>query len=570
MKLSTLFTKTSKTISEEEYSINAQYLLRGGFVRKELAWVYTFLPLGLRVLNKIEAIIRRHMDSVSQEILMTALQPIANREMTHRLDVVDVLMKTTGANEKSKQKSSNEYILWCTHEEIVTPLVQSFAGSYKDLPVSVYQIQSKFRNEARAKSWLLRGREFRMKDAYSFHVNEDDLLAYYEQMKKVYMDIFKNLGIWSDTYITAASGWDFTDWFSHEFQTICEAWEDLVFVDTSTGECYNKEVCPSQVPHITQDTKQKAMKEIYGENIIWVDQLVQFLWVGADHTTKSLYMQADDRVILAVVRGDYDVNELKLKKILWCQTLSLASAETITMLTGAQVGYAWLINVPATVEVYCDDSISDLINFETWSNKTHYHTINVNRDRDVSRPTQFYDFKEAKLWDLNPATGLVWDCQRACEVGNIFPLNTKFSQAFGYHYTDDQGKPQIVYMWCYGIGPSRIMGVLVEKFHDKDGIIRPEAVAPYRYCIIPIWDTAQGLAQDLYSKMMDKGMEVVLDDREVWPGFKLKDADLIGYPWKIIISDKTLAHAPDTAEFVSRKSKESSLTNIRQRLAQQG
>ena len=420
MKLSKLFTKTSKEISEEEYSINAQYLLRWGFVRKEIAGVYSFLPLWLRVLNKIESIIRRHMDTVSQEILMTALQPIANREKTHRLDVVDVLMKTTGANEKSKQKSTNEYILGCTHEEIVTPLVQEFAKSYKDLPISVYQIQSKFRNEARAKSGLLRGREFRMKDAYSFHIDEADLLKYYEQMKIVYMKIFEDLGIWQDTYITAASWWDFTDWFSHEFQTICEAGEDDIYIDRANNMAYNKEV------------------------------------INPENASK-----------LGV---DFD-------------TLELA---------------------------------------------------------------------------------------RACEVGNIFPLNTKFSQAFDYHYIDAQSKPQIVYMGCYGIWPSRIMGVLVEKFHDKNGIIRPDAIAPYRYCIIPIGDEAQHIAQELYQKMTEKNMEVVLDDRDCGPGFKLKDADLIGYPWKIIISDKTLAHAPDTAEFVARKTGESSLTNIRQRLGQQG
>lgn len=208
------------------------------------------------------------MDTISQEILMTALQPIANRQKTHRLDTVDVLMKTIGANELSKQKSNNEYILGCTHEDMVTPLVQEFVHSYKDFPVSVYQIQSKFRNEARAKSGLLRGREFRMKDAYSFHTNENDLLDYYEKVKKVYTHIFEDLGISKDTYVTAASGGDFTDNFSHEFQTICEAGEDFIFVDIKTGECYNKEVCPSLVPHCSYDTTFKDIKEIYGENVI--------------------------------------------------------------------------------------------------------------------------------------------------------------------------------------------------------------------------------------------------------------------------------------------------------------
>lgn len=381
MKMSQIGIKTLKN-SKEYDSKNATYLIKAGFIDMTMAGAYTFLPLGLRVLNKIENIIRKEMDTVGCEVLMTALSPKKVWEQTNRLNTVDVLMKTSGANEASKNKSTNEYILNSTHEEIITPIAYTFNKSYKDFPFAFYQIQTKFRNEARAKSGILRGREFRMKDLYSFHTSEESLKEYYDQVKQSYLTIFENLGIGADTVIALASGGDFTKDYSHEFQTRCAAGEDTIYLDTQTGISYNKEVAPEDI-----DTH------------------------------------------------------------------------------------------PEKYEVFS-----------------------------------------------------------ACEVGNIFPLNTKFSSAFGYTFTDSNGQQQPVYMGSYGIGPSRVMGVIVEKFHDENGIIWPEQVAPFKVHIIDI--KSEGAAQQLYNQLNDHGIETLLDDRDTSVGDKFADADLIGNPIRLTVSKR--------------------------------
>ena len=246
MRQSHVYIKTRKESPADEVSKNAILLTRAGFIHKEMAGAYTFLPLGLRVLKKIEDIVRHHMDTVGTEILMTTLSPEENWKNTNRLDTVDVLMRTGPANEISKQKSSNSYIINPTHEDMITPIAAEYLQSYKDLPAAFYQIQTKFRNEARAKSGLLRGREFRMKDLYSFHKDQDDLMSYYEKVKSVYMDIYRDIGIGKDTFITVASGGDFTPNFSHEFQTLVDVGEDVIYLDRKNNIAYNKEVVNEQ------------------------------------------------------------------------------------------------------------------------------------------------------------------------------------------------------------------------------------------------------------------------------------------------------------------------------------
>lgn len=394
MRQSKLYTKTLREAPSDEVSKNAILLTRAGFIHKEMAGVYTFLPLGLRVLKKIEDIVRRHMDTIGNELVMSSLSPRELWETTGRLDVVDVLMKTAPANKASEEKSTNSYILNPTHEELITPIASLYARSYKDLPIALYQIQTKFRNEARAKSGLLRGREFRMKDLYSFHRSEEDLKTYYEHSKKVYMDIYREIGLADDTFITVAGGGDFTKEFSHEFQTLVEAGEDIIYLDRKNNIAYNKEV-------VTEENAKR-------------------------------------------LEVDFDTLE--------------------------QV--------------------------------------------------------------------------KACEVGNIFPLGTKFTTAFDYTYTDEQGQKQPVYMGCYGIGPSRLMGVITEKFADEKGLVWPAAIAPFSLHLIAISkdkdSEASKLAEDIYTKLTQAGVEVLFDDRDEGAGSKFADSDLIGIPMRVVVSDKSL------------------------------
>lgn len=554
MKYSQLYTKTLKG-SKEFDSVNATLLTKGGFIDQTMAGVYSFLPLGLRVLNNIEQIVREEMNKVGTEVLLPALAPKALWEQTGRFSTVDVLMKTSGANQASQNKNANEYVLNSTHEEIITPLTQKFNVSYKDLPVAFYQIQSKFRNEARAKSGLLRGREFRMKDLYSFHTSEADLKSYYETVKAAYTAVFQRVGLGADTVIALASGGDFTKDYSHEFQTKCDSGEDVIFFDETSNTYYNKEVAPSQAPAIEQDQEQQPLKEVYGENITGMDALVKFLNVPAEKCVKTLIYQTNNReVIVASLRGDYEINEHKLRKAAGVDDVKLASEEVVNKTTGARLGYAGLLGLPKTVRVFVDDSIKDHVNFECGANKDNYHVVNVNWGRDLPKPETFYDLKLAKSGDLNPATGKHFENFKASEVGNIFPLNIKFSKAFNYTYTDKEGKEQLVHMGCYGIGTSRLIGVLVEKFHDEKGIIWPKAVAPFQVHLISLRGGEEKAAL-LYERLLTQGIEVVWDERDINPGEKFADADLIGIPVRLVVSAKT----GDKVEWKERTSAETEL-----------
>ncbi len=408
MKYSSLFLKTTANAKTLD-SVNATLLIKAGYIDQVASGVYTMLPLGLRVLNKIENIVRREMDTLGSELLLPSLSPLSLWEQTGRTEV-DVLLEVRGANEASRKRNSGTYILNPTHEEIVTPLAQKTKFSYKDFPFAVYQIQTKFRNEERAKSGLMRGREFRMKDLYSFHTSEADLQEYYERAKTAYMNIFTAIGLGEDTKITKASGGDFTTGYSHEFQTICDSGEDTIYVDNETGEAFNSEVAPKD--------------------------------------------------------GNF---------------------------------------------------------------------------------TQ----------------------HAASEVGNIFPLNTKFSDAFGYMYTDKDGTQKPVYMGCYGIGTSRLMGVLVEKFHDDKGIIWPESVAPFTVYLAGLNrdDAATVTAADTaYDALEKAGIETLYDDRDAGTGAKFADAELLGIPWRVVVSKKTASKL----EVTSRATNETHLLEISEFLKKVG
>lgn len=545
MKYSQLPFKTSKTISKDQ-SKNAKFLEQAGFIYQEAAGIYAFLPLGLRVLNKIEQIVREEMDKIGIEVYLTSLAPMDNWEKTGRKETVDVLMKTIPANKLAQAKNDTEYILNSTHEEMITPIVSQFNKSYRDFPIAVYQIQTKFRNEPRAKTGLLRCREFRMKDLYSFHTSEEDLKKYYEKVKEAYWKIFERLGIGKQvTKYTLASGGDFTKDYSHEFQTICSSGEDIIFYDKSEDICFNREVAPSLAPSIDDKGGELLpLKEVEGKGIVGVEELSKFLNIPVAKSTKTILFEIDTgEVVAAAVRGGYDINEEKLIKILGCKSLKLASAETVRKVTGAEVGYAGILNLPNQVKVYFDDSTAGRINFETGANKTNYHTINVNFGRDLPNPEQFYDFKVAKEGDIYPQTGESYEVYKACEVGNIFPLGLKFSKAFGYMYTDEKGQQQPVYMGSYGLGPSRVMGVLVEKFADEKGLVWPDSVAPFKVHLIGLDLVDEAIfekAEHIYKLLLSEGIEVLFDDRvDVSPGAKFADADLIGIPYRVVVSKRS-------------------------------
>lgn len=542
MRQSHLFTKTRKESPSDEISRNAQLLIKAGYVHKEMSGVYAYLPLGLRVIENIKAIVREEMNAIGgQEVSMTVLQPRELWEKTDRWDdaKVDNWFKT-------KLSTGVEVGVGLTHEEPVVDMLLDFVSSYKDLPISVYQIGAKFRNEKRAKSGLLRGREFVMKDMYSFARTQEEHKVIYEKVAEAYKRVYTRLGLGAITHRVKADGGIFTDQFSDEFQTLTSIGEDMIFHVPGTDLYYNQEIAPSRaVEYLSKEQVPVPMQEVFGEGIVGVPELSKFLGVPPESTTKTMLYSTDTGSIVAVaIRGDYQINEIKLRKVLNAKSVSLLDEKTVEKVTGSIVGYAGLIGLPKDVIVVVDDSCQNRVNFEMGANKSNYHNINVNWGRDLPRPEKFFDVKLAKDGDLHPDTGTAYVIKNAVEVGNIFPLETKYTDALGLSYKNETGEQMPVVMGCYGIGVSRLFGVLAEIFADERGIAWPRAVAPFVVHLVLIGETesVKERAQALYLEMMQSGLSVLFDDRDgVSAGAKFSDADLLGMPYRVVISERSLA-----------------------------
>ena len=559
MKVSQLFTKTLKEAPADEVAKNAQLLIRAGYVHKEIAGVYAYMPLGLRVIENIKKIVREEMDAAGgQELLMTTLQPSDIWQKTNRWDdaVVDNWFKT-------KLLNGTELGVGLTHEEPIVDAAMPYITSYKDLPKSVYQIGAKFRNEKRAKSGVLRGREFIMKDMYTFARDQRQHEEVYEQIAAAYHKVYERLGIGDSTFRVKADGGIFTKRFSDEFQALSPIGEDTIFHVPDTSEYYNREVAPSKAPDGEASTdEQLAMEACHTPGVVGVEQLADVLGVPVARTVKTMLYMVDGAVVAVAVRGDYSVSEVKLRMALQATAVALADADTVREVTGAEVGFAGLLGLPETVKWVVDDSVASLQNFELGANKTDYHNKNVNWDRDLPRPEQFYDVKEAKEGDIHPESGKVYEVIKAVEVGNIFPLETKYTDAFDMFYTDEQGDRQPIIMGCYGIGVSRLLGVLAEHFSDERGLVWPDAVAPYRLYIAQLGndEAVVSAAEKLCEIAQSWGVSVLYDDTDKRPGEKFADADLLGIPHRVVISPKTIEAG--TYEYKARTSEAIEMVSI--------
>lgn len=539
IKLSNFPFKTLKTRPKVSDNISTGILLQAWFIRQTMAWVYSYTTLWQRVIENIKKITREELNNYGcYETYMPWLSPREIWDKTWRWDIEDYF--------KVDAHGDKQYRLNPTHEEIVVPLMQDFIGSYKDSETCVYQIKDKYRNEKRAKSWLLRWRDFIMKDAYSFHLTNEGFEEYYEWMKKIYMSIFERLWLWKDTYITVADGWVFTDKYSHEFQTVLPIWEDTIYIDDTTWESFNQEVAPSKIwIENISDIEMFEKQDIeHDSSIVWVEALEKLLGVPVIKTTKTLFFVADDnRFVVASLRGDYEVNTIKLRQIVWCNSLLMASEEMVKKYIWTNIWFAWIINLPDSVELYIDDSVEWITNFETWTNRDNHHSINVNFWRDLTIPDRFYDFKDAKIWDKNPSTWIIYRVEKASEVWNIFPLETKYTKPFWMKFTDENNHEQDVIMWCYGIGISRLMWVIAEYYMTENGIAWPESVAPADYYIIVIWEENLEKANEMAIKLEQEWKSVILDDRmskKIGFGQKAGDSELFWIPNRVVISPKTV------------------------------
>ncbi|QQS17930.1 proline--tRNA ligase [Candidatus Saccharibacteria bacterium] len=537
MKVSQIVTRTSKTAPAEEVAKNAQLLIRAGYVYKNMAGVYSYTPLGFRVLENIKQIVREEMDAIGgQELIMSSLQRKETWEQTGRWDekVVDIWFK-------SHLQDGTEVGFGWSHEEPIIEMLKQYISSYKDLPAYVYQFQTKLRNEVRAKSGILRGREFVMKDMYSCCVDQMQHDAFYQASMDAYMRVFERVGLGEDTFITYASGGAFTK-FSHEFQTICDAGEDYIFVVPSTKQAFNAEIAPVKSAPVEQPNEVKPLEFLEDTETTGVDALVERLGIKLSSSTKTMLFSSDKGLIAAAVRSDYKLNEEKLKAVVDADWLQLASADEVRAATGAELGFAGLYNLPDSIKCYVDESCEGLVNFETGANETGKHAYNVNWERDVQKPDQFYDIKLAKTGDLYPETGEAYEVHKTAEVGNIFNFGTKKSQEMDFAFTNEAGERQFVYLGSYGIGVTRLMGVLAEKMADEHGLVWPVNVAPYMVYLVQIGNENEVVksTENLCEILQSWGVSVLYDDTDKRPGEKFADADLLGIPHRVVVSTKTI------------------------------
>ncbi|MHB1483253.1 MAG: proline--tRNA ligase [Saccharofermentanales bacterium] len=533
MRISKMFMPTQREIPAEAEIISHQLMLRAGLMRKLASGIYSYLPLGYRTFRKIEQIVREEMDRAgAQELIMPAILPSEIYQESGRWEVFGPDMF------RLKDRSGRDFCLGPTHEESFTETVRNEIHSYRSLPVTLYQIQNKYRDEKRPRFGVMRSREFVMKDAYSFDRDDKGLDISYQAMAKAYCRIFDRCSL--DYIVVDADSGAMGGSGSQEFMVKSAVGEANIAFCVKCGYAANDEkaVCRPSSDPVT--TGMLPMEKIHTPRSGTIDELMAFLGLSPDKFAKSLIYKADDKLVIAMVRGDHEVNETKLTNLLKCKDLALASARDVEDITGANVGFAGPVGLPKIVEVIADTEITCMVNMVTGANETDYHFKNVNYLRDFT-PSVVADIRTVVKGDECPVCGAPVDICRGIEVGHIFKLGTKYSDALGCRYLDEDGKENPMIMGSYGIGVNRTMAAVIEQNNDENGIIWPMAVAPYHVVIVPVMisdEIQMNMAEELYKTFQDAGIEVLLDDRDERPGVKFKDSELIGIPLRITVGRK--------------------------------
>lgn len=532
MYFSKLYAPTLRETPAEAEVMSHKLLLRGGFIRKSSSGVYTYLTLAQKALQKISTIVREEMNKVGgQEIMLPVIQPAELWLESGRWNVYGKELF------RLKDRHDRDFCLGPTHEEIITDLVRGDVYSYRQLPLFLYQMQNKYRDERRPRFGLMRGREFIMKDLYSFDRDEAGLDASYRKMYDAYTSVFRRCGLKFRPVQADSGAIGGSD--THEFMVIADSGEAEIVYCPECDYAANVEIAPC----CASDNEQEAVKEIEKINTpgqTTIEQVSQYLKISSQKLIKTLFYQADEEIIAVLVRGDRTINEIKMQHVHPSLMLEMASAQQIKEVTGCEPGYVGPMNLKKQVEIYADEEIRTMVNAVCGANEENYHYINAQVDRDF-KVTAYADLRLIEKGETCPKCHAVLKWARGIEVGQVFKLGTKYSEALNAKYVDENGKDNLMVMGCYGIGVSRTMAAAVEQNNDEYGIIWPMAIAPYQAVVIPvkvkdavIW---QG-AQELYEELQKNGVEVVLDDRDERAGVKFKDADLIGYPIRLTIGKK--------------------------------
>ena len=537
MRWSQTFIPTLKESPSEAEIISHKLLLRAGLVRKLTGGLYTFLPLGLRALKKVEAIVREEMDRAGAlEVFMPALQPPAIWARSGRLETAkDVLFHV-------KDRARKEWVLGPTHEEVITTLVADEFNSYRQLPVNFYQIQTKFRDEIRPRFGLMRAKEFIMKDAYSFDADDESANASYQRMYDAYARIFERCGlraipVQADTGVMGGA-------HSHEFMVPAETGENEVVYCESGDYAANIEKATSQGPTTATPADDCGDSEKFETpGVKTIDDLAKRFDVAAERQIKTLVYVADDKPVIVLLRGDDQLEEAKLGGALGAKAFRAAGDAEIVKALGAQPGSLGAVGVDG-IPVYADEVLRGGSGMVTGANDDGHHLRNVNIERDVA-VGEWADLRQVQAGELCVETGQPLKIRRAIEVGHVFKLGTKYSEALGATFLDENGKSIPSIMGCYGIGVTRTLQAVIEQCHDESGVIWPTSVAPYEVCITALdvepESEVMTLANRLYDELRAKGVDVILDDRPARPGIKFKDSELVGFPLRIGIGERSLA-----------------------------
>jgi prolyl-tRNA synthetase len=536
MRYSKYFIPTYKENPAEAEVISHQLMLRAGMIRKLTSGIYTYLPAGLKALKKVENIIREEMNrSGAVELLMPAVQPAELWQESNRWEAYGRELL------RFKDRHNRDACLGPTHEEVITDLMRREVQSYRQMPINLYQIQNKFRDEIRPRFGVMRCREFIMKDAYSFDVDEAGADRSYEIMYDTYSRIFQRCGlkfrpVEADTGSIGGS-------FSHEFMVLADTGEDQIVSCSSCTYAANLEKAEVKWDGDQSARSADAMKgleKVETPNVRTIHELTAFLSVPAHRIIKTLLFSSDGDVVAALIRGDHEVNEVKLKNYLGAEQLALADPGLVEEVTGAPMGFAGPVGLDA--KIIADQAVQGMANFVTGGNKMDLHLRNVNLGRDF-RADDFVDLRLITPEDPCPRCGGELRFGRGIEVGHVFKLGTKYSKAMRAVYLDEHGEEQLIFMGCYGIGVGRTVAAAIEQNHDENGMIFPISMAPFEVVILPLQMHEENVvraSETIYGDLLERGIDVLLDDRDVRGGIKFKDADLLGTPVRVTLGARSL------------------------------
>ncbi|AAU23413.1 proline--tRNA ligase [Bacillus licheniformis] len=533
MRQSRTLIPTLREVPADAEAKSHQLLLRAGFIRQNTSGVYSYMPLANKVIHKIQSIVREEMEKINAvEMLMPALQQAETWQESGRWYTYGPELM------RLKDRHGREFALGATHEEVITSIVRDEVKSYKRLPLTLYQIQSKFRDEKRPRFGLLRGREFIMKDAYSFHSSAESLDETYNDMYQAYTNVFTRCGLNFRPVIADSGAMGGKD--THEFMALSDVGEDTIAYSDQSSYAANIEMAEVKETDAGEQAEMKELQEVHTPSVKTIEEVAAFLGISPSDCIKSMLMKADGRFVLVLTRGDHEVNDVKVKNLLQAEIIEFASAEEVAEITGTEPGFVGPVGLDREIEIFADFAVKAMANAAAGANKTDYHYQNVNISRDAHNVT-FADLRFIQEGDPSPDGKGTIRFAKGIEVGQVFKLGTRYSEAMDATYLDENGRAQPMLMGCYGIGISRTLSAIVEQHHDDKGLIWPLEVTPYDLHILALNmknDAQVQLAEKLYEEFKANGYDVLFDDRAERAGVKFADSDLIGLPIRITVGKR--------------------------------